>query len=310
MSATSVAQEAVVVGVDGSPQAGLALDWAVQDAHRRGLPLHVVHAFTFAYPATLEGALQLGNLEVMAEKVCRSAVDRAQALQPDLTITSATPSETAVPALLEAGEQADTLVVGARGLSHTKGLLMGSVSAQTAAHAQCPVVVVRASRASAADPSSAPAGGVVVGVDGSPSASRAVDYAFGQASAQGVGLTAVHGWQAGYVDGASADAMWEMDWRAAGADEDAMVADSVAAGQARFPDVEVQLVSVRGKPARTLVDASTDASLVVVGSRGRGELRGLLLGSVSQAVMHRAHCPVAIVRAPRDPATEPDDRAG
>lgn len=300
MNNLPVAHGAIVVGVDGSAHADLALDWAAEEAHRQSLPLHIVHAFTFGYPVTVEGSLQLGNLEAVAEKICGTAVDRAQGLYADLVVTSATPPESAVPALLDASEQATTLVVGARGLSHTKGLLMGSVSAQTAAHASCPVVVVRAP----GNPSGH--GGVVVGVDGSPSATRATEFAFAQAASRGIGVTAVHGWVPGFVGGASSDAMWAMDWRATGAEEDAMVAESLAAGRERHPDVDVKVLSVRGKPADVIVDASADARLVVVGSRGRGELRGLLLGSVSQAVMHRSHCPVALVRVPRDAEPETD----
>ena len=173
---------------------------------------------------------------------------------------------------------------------------MGSVSVQVAAHAHCPVVVVHALPTPA--PEAAP---VVVGVDGSDSSTDAIAYAYEQASSRGVGLTVVHAWWLGwpdYVEITSASAVWAIDWRAVAQEEEAVVAESLAGWQEKYPDVTVRRHSVRQLPVEALVDESRKACLVVVGTRGRGGFAGLLLGSVSQGVMHRAHCPVAIVHTP------------
>jgi nucleotide-binding universal stress UspA family protein len=87
-----------------------------------------------------------------------------------------------------------------------------------------------------------------------------------------------------------------VDWDAAEADEHAVLAERLAGWTQTYPDVPVRRLVVRDRPARALVQESGRAQLVVAGSRGRGGLRGMLLGSVSQALLHHAHCPVAVVR--------------
>ena len=149
-------------------------------------------------------------------------------------------------------------------------------------------------------PSPAADAPVVVGVDGSALSMNAIAYAFDAAATRGVGLTAVHAWWLDYVEGASASAIWTVDWQNMAQEENALVAESLAGWQEKYPDVEITRHSTHGHPVDAVVRQSEDACLVVVGSRGRGGFRGLLLGSVSQGVVHRAHCPVAIVRAPRD----------
>jgi nucleotide-binding universal stress UspA family protein len=111
-------------------------------------------------------------------------------------------------------------------------------------------------------------------------------------------VTAVHAWWLDYVEGASAS--WTVDWKNLAQEENALVAESLAGWQEKYPDVEITRYSVHGDPVEELVRQSENACLLVVGSRGRGGFRGLMLGSVSQGVVHRAQCPVAIIRAPRE----------
>jgi nucleotide-binding universal stress UspA family protein len=86
-----------------------------------------------------------------------------------------------------------------------------------------------------------------------------------------------------------------VDWKEVEADERRILDDRLAGWTVKYPEVAVERVVVRASPAGTLVGRSRAAGLVVVGSRGRGSARGLLLGSVSQAVLHHAHAPVAVV---------------
>jgi nucleotide-binding universal stress UspA family protein len=121
-------------------------------------------------------------------------------------------------------------------------------------------------------------GPVVVGVDGSAGSGAAVGFAFEEAARRGTGLTAVHAW--GALEGA----------------ESRVLSESLAGWSQRYPEVAVRQELVRGRPAAALIEQSRSAQLVVTGARGRGSFAGLLLGSVSQAVLHHAECPVVVVR--------------
>jgi nucleotide-binding universal stress UspA family protein len=304
MSTKPVPHGTVVVGVDGSATSNLALDWAVEEAGRRGLALHIIHAFSYGYPMTNVGiTYAIDGLRQLADRVRKDAVARARRANPELVITWREPACKPAPALVEASETADTVVLGARGMSAACGAFMGSVSVQVAAHARCPVVIVHDT------PAHAPAGApVVVGVDGSDVSSSAIAYAYQQASSRGVGLTVVHAWWLDYVEGASASTIWTVDWQTFAEEEQALVAESLAGWQEKYPDVAVRRHSVRGLPVEALIRQGENACLVVVGTRGRGGFGGLLLGSVSQGVMHRAQCPVAIVRGLKEPQYDWDDQ--
>ena len=302
MSSKPVPPGTIVVGVDGSPTSDLALDWAVEEATRRVLPLHIIHAFSYGYPMTDIGMeYAINGLRQLADGVRKEAVARARRASTQLVITWSEPACRPAAALVDASQTADTVVVGARGMSAAHGVFMGSVPVQVAAHARCPVVIVHDIPAEAA--TGAP---VVVGVDGSDVSSSAIAYAYDQASSRGVGLTVVHAWWLDNVEDAAAAAIWTVDWQAFAQEEQALVAESLAGWQEKYPDVAVRRHSVRGLPVEALVRQSENASLVVVGTRGRGGFGGLLLGSVSQGVMRRAQCPVAIVHGHKEPLADWD----
>jgi nucleotide-binding universal stress UspA family protein len=286
----------VVVGVDGSQESLLAVDWAAADAARRHRQLQIIHAYAWpvVYPplgahrtVALDKAVRLS-----AEQVVNAAVARARAVAPELSIRTAMPVQLATAALLAASERADTVVVGNRGLGGFSGLLLGSTGVQLAAHAACPVIVVRAARAV----DGPEAGRVIVGVDGSHDADRAVRFAFEQASFRGVGLTAVHTYL--WPDSTGPGDMLPLVYDSEDLldDERRALAESVSGWADKYPDVDVRRSTVRGGAATVLRHLSPGAELLVVGSRGRGGFGGLLLGSVSQAVIHHAACPVAVVR--------------
>ena len=291
MSTQTVPRGAIVVGVDGSSTSNLALDWAVAEAARRVLPLHIIHAFSYGYPLTDIGiGYAITGLRQLADRVRKDAVARARRAGPELVITWSEPAFRPAPALVEASETADTMVLGARGLSAARGVFMGSVSVQVAAHAHCPVVIVHDTPAQSV--AGAP---VVVGLDGSEVSSTAIAYAFEQASSRRVGLTVVHAWWMDNIEDTAAAAIWTVDWQTFAKEEQALVAESLAGWEEKYPDVPVRRHSVRGLPVEALIRQSKNACLVVVGTRGRGGFGGLLLGSVSQGVLHRAQCPVVIV---------------
>lgn len=298
-------RRSIVVGVDGSPTSDLAVDWAADEATRRKLPLHIIHAFSFGYPGTKVGfGHSVDSLRQLAQGVREDAFARARRASPELAITWDQPAYGPAPALVIASETAATVVVGARGMSPARGVLMGSISVQVATHAHCPVVVVHEMATPA--PAGAP---VVVGVDGSAVSTNAIAYAYEQASSRGVGLTVVHAWWLEHVEGVAAAAIWTVDWQHFAQEEQALVAESLAGWQDKYPDVVVRRHSVRGLPVEALVRQSENACLVVAGTRGRGGFAGLLLGSVSRGVMQRSHCPVAIVGAAQELRHDRDHKA-
>jgi nucleotide-binding universal stress UspA family protein len=282
----------VVVGIDGSEPARRAVRWAAQEAVRRGVPLRVVTAFEWVR-GRLIGQIGLGESyrDIMlgvARRQLAEAVRVAEREQPALEVHSQLVVGFPIPVLTTEAQRADLVVLGDRGLGGVTGLLVGSVAVALAADAECPVVVVRG-EAETPDPG----GPVVVGVDGSPTSEAALAFAFEAAAARKVPLVAVHTWWDLFVDPTMAPLL---DWDAIEVDERALLAERLAGWGEKYPDVPVERLVMRDRPARALVDQSMRAQLVVVGSRGRGGIAGLLLGSVSHAVLHRAHCPVAVVR--------------
>jgi nucleotide-binding universal stress UspA family protein len=135
-----------------------------------------------------------------------------------------------------------------------------------------------------------------VGVDGSPASDSALGFAFEEASLRGTGLTVVHAWTMPVSTGPGDILPLVYDIDEVNAEETRLLAETVAGWQEKYPDVRVHRVVAHGAPAHELVQRSAGAELLVVGSRGRGGFRGLLLGSVSQAAIHHAQCPVAVVR--------------
>jgi len=284
--------QTVVVGVDGSEPARRALRWAAEEAVRRGLPLRVVTAFEWLRGQPI-GLVGLGEnyRDIMLAATRRrlaEAVRVAEKEQPGLEVQSQLVVGFPIPVLTAEAQRAALVVIGDRGLGGVTGLLVGSVAVALAAHADCPVVVVRG-EAEEPDPT-AP---VVVGVDGSPTSEAALAFAFDAAAGRKVSLVAVHTWWDLLVDPTLAPLL---DFDAIENDEREVLAERLAGWAEKYPDVRVQRLVTRDRPAHALVEQSLRAQLVVVGSRGRGGLSGLVLGSVSHAVLHRAHCPVAVVR--------------
>ncbi len=173
-------------------------------------------------------------------------------------------------------------------------MLAGSTAVGVAAHATSPVVVVRTREGATVPPDDGP---VVVGVDGSPLSERAVTYAFEEASLRAAPLVALHAWTDVEDEGLLGRARALLSGAPSETEQGRLLAADLASRQEKYPDVAVERVVVRDRPRRQLLERSATARLVVVGSRGRGGFRGLLLGSTSQALVHHARCPVMIVRS-------------
>jgi nucleotide-binding universal stress UspA family protein len=286
-------QRTVVVGVDGSAEALRAVRWAAVEARRWGLPLRLVHAAGWVVDPELEQAAH-GNFHELLMSRARArltaAATRAKEVEPDLVVEQQTAAGYQVDVLSEESRLARIVAIGDRGLGRFEELLVGSTAVGLAAHAACPVVVVRGREISAAEAASLP---VLVGVDGSATSASAIAFGFTAAAERKVPLMVVHTWSELLADPAVAPLL---DWTTVERIERARLDKQLATWSATHPDVEVRCEVSRDQPAHRLLRLSEQAQLVVVGSRGRGELASQLLGSVSHALIHKAACPVAVVR--------------
>jgi nucleotide-binding universal stress UspA family protein len=296
---TNVEGHPIVVGVDGSPSAMHAVRWAAREAARHRAPLRLVHVCYLmpvrhprqvAPPPEYHDAFLEQGRHWLTE-----AADAARRAAPDVAVGTDLVDGIAADVLVRESAPARLVVLGTRGLGGFRGLLVGSVSVAVAAHAHCPVVVVHDPPSSGGAPPED--GPVVVGVDGSPLSDAAIEFAFSAAAARRVPLVAVHSWVDVNTAGAWAGLPDTIDWEWLGEQEARRLDEVLASWTEKFPDVEVRKVVERDRPQRALLKAAADAQLVVVGSRGRGALTGLGLGSVSQTLLHHAECPVAVARA-------------
>ncbi|GAA0415369.1 universal stress protein [Streptomyces luteireticuli] len=286
----------LVVGVDGSGGSLTALDWAVDEAVRLGLPLRIVYASLWE---RYEGAVpSFGGErpvdEVMAEHIAASAEQRARKRAPDAEVHPVVVPEDPADALLRASHEATALVVGSSGRGVVAGLLLGSVGLAVAGRAHCPVTVVRGGERNVRGE----CGRVVVGVGGPDESGAAVRFALREAAARGCEVQAVRVWRCAEQHPAehvamAGDTAYAHERRAS-----VFLADALEEPQAEYPEVGVRLTTVEGPAHKALPALSAEADLLVLGSPGRQGRFGLQLGRVSHAALHRSACPVAVVPHP------------
>jgi nucleotide-binding universal stress UspA family protein len=287
----------IVVGVDGSRGSEQAVSWAAGVAAQRNLGLSIVHALRVAelyYGGGLAGTGSLFDVvQEVGERIVYDAVQLARAVDESVTNTTDMPTEPPAPLLIDLSRDATMVVLGRSGSGGFAGMLVGSTAAAVVSHAHCPVAVIRERDATADVPDTGP---VVVGVDGSPNSERAISAAFEEASLRSVPLIAVHAWSDVTYDDMYGTARIVAEWESLEEGEERLLAQRLAGWQEKYPDVEIRRDLVRDRPRHALLDWSMDAQLLVVGSRGRGGFRGMLLGSTSQALVQHAQCPVLVVR--------------
>jgi nucleotide-binding universal stress UspA family protein len=283
----SAGSERVIVGVDGSERDLDAVHMAAREASLRGWSLDIVHVEDRPPPSPDVAAWTpaLATKELLAR--ANTWASHTNADVPVETSVSAGRPDLVLEAL---SRSAGLIVVGTGRKVGIARFLSGTVSLNVAAHAWCPVLVV-------GEPVTAPRGRVVVGVDGSRESVQAVHVAAGAAVVRGAELI-VH---TAYQDSAD-DALAESDsWRSHPVEErhravqDQVLAEALTSTR-EPPRLTQQLVN--GEATETLLEASTNADLLVVGNRGRGGLLSTLLGSVTMVLLQRSHCPVLVARAP------------
>jgi len=292
----------VVVGVDGSASADRALAWAAQAAADRGVAVEVVHAWEMPWLGRFPDLVTLETTTrhaLGARRVLDGAVERASHLGFAVDFYPHLDNEHPTVALLAAADEAALLVVGSHGRGRRGHRVLGSVSQQCAAHAHCPVVVVPD------EWDSSRSRRMVVGVDGSASSYGGLHFAAGEAARVGAELDVVHA--RGEPDRCALPTGGLLSSESAAHGDDLEKASQrlleemsgpFRAGSGIGPaPASVELISVEGDAANTLLATAEGADLLVVGSRGLGGFAGLLLGSVSQRCLHHATCPVAVVHA-------------
>lgn len=283
----------VLVGVDGSAAGLDAVAVAAREAKLRGCPVRVVHAFLWpafgAYPGA--AAMLPGDtaLRKEAEKVVDDAVAHARRSEPRVKADGAVVTGEVMEVLVKETKTAQLAVVAGRGLGAFTRLLVGSTAVRLSAYSHCPVLVVRGG-------GPRPDGPVLLAVDGSPAGAAAVEFAFAEADRRRAGLVALHVWSSWtrYSPRPGNPARTEADGPATAGDR--VLAEALAGAEKSYPDVRVERTAVEGSARELLIEASKDAGLLVTGARGHGGFAGLLLGSVSHALLQHARCPVAVVR--------------
>jgi nucleotide-binding universal stress UspA family protein len=262
----------VVVGVDGSRAATMALDVAVTEALLRQHPLHIVHAT---------------DAPTSRDEILLTARSRAEGNAPGLPVTCASVPGSPSRGLGRSVGDSDVLVVGARGLGGVGSILLGSTSGALVRHARCPVIVAH-------DRVPPTTGHVVVGVGGN-SSTEALGFAFDEASRRRAELLALHAWDkplAGRQTLLGSPSEIRQQHMAA---EEEVLHSALDPWQAKYPSVRVRCVVSTDQPAAALIPWSATAVLVVV---GRGPSGGpVQVGSTPHALLRRSTCPVAVVPA-------------
>ncbi|MCE0487222.1 universal stress protein [Ornithinimicrobium sediminis] len=289
----------VVVGYDGSSGSKYAVDWSARAAVRDRAPLVVVFAMEHVHLDS-EGSARDSRrqaLERAANDVVAEGAQRARVIAPAVEVSTRTSQDGAATALQELSADASLVVLGDRHRRRLHGEILGSVATAVAAHAHCTVVLVP----DGSDVEAGPRHPVVVGVDGSDGSDLAAWWAADLAATTHAKLVIASAWQTPPADHWSRLYLVDDEWRHGEIDR-ARHSATWFVDHARnlvrrdHPGLQIEGFVEENRPGKMLTRFSGKASVVVVGSRGGGDLTSLLLGSVSRSVMHRSRCPVAIVR--------------
>jgi nucleotide-binding universal stress UspA family protein len=278
----------VVVGVDGSEHSRQALKWAADEAKRRGALLRIIYAELREpknLPAWYEPGSSLSPGQAIVDDAYGLVVTRHTSVMARAEMAESPPAL----ALTVASRWADLLVVGARGKGGFEELLLGSVSDRCIQHACCPVVVVHT------DPDDRPlravAPRIVVGIDGSVGSTRALRWALGEARLRSASVEAAFVWQYPPTGAFALGPVRGYD----GVSQDIIDAAKESA-EAWAPDVPFTAEARFDGTVPALLDASREADLLVVGSRGHAGFKHAVLGSVAHQCARHAHCAVVITR--------------
>ena len=297
MEAAQVPAGSIVVGIDGSPSSDQAFAWAVEQADLEHRPLTIVHseermsfvgAGFMAPPSGVDYAQLLAESRAAAKALLATSAARAHDLHPQLEVHQVLSHDDPRSTLLDLAQAAAMIVVGSRGRGPVASLLLGSVSVSVSKHATCPVVVHRPGTRTAT-----PGLGILVGVDGTEVSQQAIEFAYRMASWRALPLTVLHCyWDSTLVAPLRKGVLTPDD-----SSEQALVAETLAGMQEKFPEVQVQTRLTRGFADQHLINASHNYDLLVIGHQPLPRLDDVVHQSVAPTVVEHAHGPVAVVSA-------------
>jgi len=280
----------IVVGADGSEHSRQAVNWACDEADRRGSLLRILFAENrppkHVPPWYEESATGVTAGQAVVDDAFGLVADR----NPEVLARAEVVGRAPASVLTEASRTADLLVVGARGIGGFEGLLLGSVSDQCIQYSHCPVVVV------SEGPDELPTHRiprVVVGIDGSFDSSLALHWALDEARIRSASVEAIYAWQyppiGAFILGPTEG------FEATGKE----LVDGANAFRDRWaPDVPFRAAAHFGATVPSLLDASRGSDLLVLGSGGHGAFRDALLGSVAHQCARHARGAVVVIRPP------------
>lgn len=297
----TVAHHDIVAGVDGSESSLRAVHWAALEARRHSVPLRLLHVChpppirhgRIALPRSVAEALADCGKEYLAD-----AEHLVGQVTPEVVVRSEQRQGHPAEEMIQSAETARLVVMGSRGIGGFTSLIVGSVALTVAARASCPVVVTPTTEHHDGEEyAHTERGPVAVGVGRGSVSDAALGFGFEAADVRGVDLMAVHVWNEATIETGWPDYPMRLSEDDVIDAEHRVLAERLAGWRERYPDVEVDSRVRKGKPAKCLLSEARAAQLIVVGTAGKSALAGLSLGSISQAVLHHAHCPVAMVRS-------------
>lgn len=276
-----------LIGVDGSEQSRAALAWGLARATERRAQVELLHVADDSFLS--ESVAFLSEAQQASEQMLAAEAEYARSLGFEGSITGTAVVGHPIAEVEEASRRADLLVLGAHEGSRFAGSFFGTRAVKVAATAHCPVAVIPAQEQRAE-------GGIVVGIDGSDAAQAAIAFAAEEASFRGVPLIAVYAWMPPLTPGL--EYLWSEDLVES---QRSAAEEAIAIGTAglaeRYPDLVIEREIVQAPPVAALLQAAERGQLLVVGSRGRGGLSRLLLGSVSHGVLQALPCPTVVTKA-------------
>lgn len=293
LAPTEPARRPIVVGYSGGESSLPAVQWAAGEANATHRPLRIV--MSWGMPTYgINPLSQAADLDrTHAEAVLNAVVFQLRADLPGLEVEGKLVRGQPAQGLLERTDDAALVVIGNRSRRNLARLVLGSVSSAVVTHAEVPVVLVRED-AGAHGPVYRE-GPIVVGLDGSPGSEAAVAFAMAASLHHGMSVHAVHTMDEKVLATTGSGAAGGTT-TAAPATRLLEISPALKQARAEYPAVVVTEVVEAGHPNDVIVAAGAGAALTVVGSRGHGGFKGLMLGSVSRAVIEHVESPVAVVR--------------
>lgn len=282
--------ERVIVATDGGVASDAAVEWVVERSQTVTMEVQVVTVVEL-------GWLGPGRRELAFLEPYRDALDRASArlaeASPDTRVTTSTLDGSPADVLSHASEHADLLVVGTNKTGMLAGVVHGTLPLKIAGRSKCPTVVVPAGWS----PNS---GSIVAAWDNDAAAEDAADFAAVEAERLGRHLLVVHAWRvpAAIGTGLSSVSAYLGDFVDA---HTRMLRDAAERLRAAHPTLVVEERLEPGPISVAVVEAAEGASLLVIGSHGKGAIRDLVLGSVSHDALLNMPAPVAVIPAPIEP---------